>query len=134
MEKRWGHKRGDDSGCFAAALAAVRRWGGCWRIRRSGGWTGALFDPGFSAHVEQGRYGHAAKKATWLYVCGVPPESLPELRWGHDPDAETTRYWVSWCGNATHGQERQRLGKKAALATPPEFQAVLVDIARRVRR
>lgn len=63
---------------------------------RSGGWTGALFDPGFSAHVEQGRYGHAAKKATWLYVCGVPPESLPELRWGHEPDAETTRYWVSW--------------------------------------
>lgn len=28
VEKRWGHKRGDDGGCFAAALAAVRRWGG----------------------------------------------------------------------------------------------------------
>lgn len=28
VEARWGHKRGDDGGCFAAALASVRRWGG----------------------------------------------------------------------------------------------------------
>ena len=28
VEQRWGHKRGDDGGCFAAALASVRRWGG----------------------------------------------------------------------------------------------------------
>ena len=27
VEARWGHKRGEDGGCFAAALAAVRRWG-----------------------------------------------------------------------------------------------------------
>ena len=144
VEKRWGHRRGDDGGCFAAALAAVRRWGGviehpawsdAWahfglpQPSRSGGWAGSLFDPGYSAHVEQGRYGHPAKKATWLYVCGVRPELLPELLWGHEPDSERTRYWVSWCGNATRGQVRPRLGKKAALATPPEFQAVLQGLA-----
>jgi len=28
VEARWGHKRGDDGGCFASALAAVRKWGG----------------------------------------------------------------------------------------------------------
>ena len=28
VEKRWGHTKGDDGGCFAAALAAVRRFGG----------------------------------------------------------------------------------------------------------
>ncbi len=28
VEARWGHKRGDDGGCFAAALASVRKWGG----------------------------------------------------------------------------------------------------------
>ena len=28
VEARWGHRRGDDGGCFAAALGAVRRWGG----------------------------------------------------------------------------------------------------------
>ncbi len=28
VEARWGHKRGEDGGCFAAALASVRTWGG----------------------------------------------------------------------------------------------------------
>lgn len=28
VEARWGHKRGDDGGCFASALANVRRCGG----------------------------------------------------------------------------------------------------------
>ena len=28
VEARWGHKRGEDEGCFASALANVRRVGG----------------------------------------------------------------------------------------------------------
>ena len=28
VEARWGHKKGDDGGCFEAALNAVRTWGG----------------------------------------------------------------------------------------------------------
>jgi len=28
VEARWGHRRGEDGGTFAAGLAAVRRWGG----------------------------------------------------------------------------------------------------------
>lgn len=28
VERQYGHRVGDDGGCFAAALAAVRRWGG----------------------------------------------------------------------------------------------------------
>ena len=28
VEARWGHKRGEDGGCFASALASVRAWGG----------------------------------------------------------------------------------------------------------
>lgn len=28
VEARWGHKKGDDGGCFASALASVRKWGG----------------------------------------------------------------------------------------------------------
>jgi hypothetical protein len=27
-QKRYGHKVGDDGGCFASALASVQRWGG----------------------------------------------------------------------------------------------------------
>jgi hypothetical protein len=28
VEAQWGHRRGDDGGCFASALASVRKWGG----------------------------------------------------------------------------------------------------------
>lgn len=91
VEARWGHKRGDDGGCFAAALAAVRAFGGvlehpaysdAWSAfdlptpNRNGGWQRGSCG-GWSAHVEQGRYGHAAKKATWLYAVS---DYLPALR------------------------------------------------------
>src|SRR5207248_1894555 len=68
-EARFGYKRGDDGGCFEAALHAVRTYGGVlehpayssawahfglakpyWR----GGWSVAL-DGGASCYVEQGR-------------------------------------------------------------------------------
>lgn len=94
VEARWGHRRGDDGGCFASALAAVRTYGGvlehpaysdAWRAYdlprppRHGGWVRGLFCGGWACHVEQGRYGHAAKKSTWLYAHGT---ELPTLRWG----------------------------------------------------
>lgn len=85
--------KGDDGGCFAAALACVRRWGGvlehpeasaAWdhfglaRPPRSGGWIKA--DAwGWTCCVEQGHYGHRARKATWLYAVGT---ALPDLIWG----------------------------------------------------
>ena len=87
-------KLGDDNGCFAAALASVRRWGGilehpadslAWRHfglnapPRAGGWVTADFVGGWTCCVSQGHYGHMAGKRTWLYACGV---GLPELRWG----------------------------------------------------
>lgn len=84
---------GDDGGCFAAALAAVRQWGGvlehpadshAWewfnlsRPPRSGGWVQAD-DIGWTCCVEQGHYGHVSRKATWLYAVGT---NRPELIWG----------------------------------------------------
>ncbi len=143
VEARWGHKRGEDGGCFDAALAAVRRWGGvlehpaysgAWkafnlpRPDRAGGWIRGDCG-GYSCHVEQGRYGHPAKKATWLFVLGT---DLPELRWGFNPD-QKSKALVSWCGNHVASNEnRPRLGKKAAAATPIEFRNVLLNIARSV--
>lgn len=80
--------------------------------------------------MEQGRYGHLAKKATWLYACHA---DLPSLKWGHDPDAKS-KALISWCGNhVSSGEKRPRLGKKAASATPTEFREVLLSIARSVR-
>lgn len=141
VEARWGHKRGEDGGCFASALESVRRWGGvlehpaysdAWSAfilpmpSRWGGWQRG-FCGGWSCHVEQARYGHAAKKATWLYAFGVNP---PEMRWGHAADQEV-KALVSWCGNhVKSGEARPRVGKAAAAATPPLFRDVLLGIAR----
>lgn len=99
VEHVYGHKRGDDGGCFEAALAAVRRFGdvlehpaytdawkafGLPRPLSYWGWTLDL-DGGASCYVEQGRYGLPVKKATWLYAYGV---DLPDLRWGYFPDGK----------------------------------------------
>lgn len=145
VEARWGHKRGEDGGCFAAALASVRRWGGvlehpaysgAWpafglpRPPRHGGWVRGLCG-GWVAHVEQGRYGHPAKKATWLYAFGV--RKLPSLRWGFNPD-QKSKALVSWCGNrVAAGENRPRVGKAAAAATPIPFRDLLLSMARSVR-
>lgn len=141
VEARWGHRRGEDGGCFASALASVRRWGGvlehpaysdAWPAYGlpppvRGGWTRDIFG-GWSAYVEQGRYGHPAKKATWLYACGV--SSPPSLRWGHVP-VRDVRALVSWCGNhVKSGESRPRLSKTVAAATPAEFRDELIGIAR----
>lgn len=141
VEARWGHRRGEDGGCFAAALAAVRTWGGvlehpaysdAWARfdlpvpPRSGGWVRGI-DGGWACHVEQSRYGHVAKKATWLYAFGAP--ALPSLRWGSSLDSEITAL-VSWCGNHVRsGEIRPRVGKAAAARTPEAFRAMLIELA-----
>lgn len=88
------YKLGDDGGCFEAALAAVRRYGGvlehpahshAWKAfgisppTQGAGWQGAddLWG-GWTCYVEQGHYGHMSRKPTWLYCAGV---KLPELNW-----------------------------------------------------
>ena len=77
-------KLGDDGGCFAAALAAVRQFGGvlehpqdshAWKHfgllapPRAGGWIWCDQYGGATCRVEQGFYGHFANKPTWLYAC-----------------------------------------------------------------
>lgn len=133
VEARWGHKRGDDGGCFAAALAAVRRWGGvlehpaytdAWAAHdltappRSGGWTAADYEGGWACHVEQGRYGHVAKKATWLYSVGC---KLPSLRWGPADIGKKSWQW--------YGDERAHVTKVEASSTPLEFRDILIAMA-----
>lgn len=156
--KRWGRfwhgstrkphqfKLGDDSGCFAAALAAVRRWGGviehpeasrAWghfglnAPPRHGGWVSADFVGGWTCCVEQGFYGHMARKPTWLYAHGI---ELPQLRWGV---GEQRLHPVAL---ARHGYEKaRRIGMMAMVggkdkerirdATPIEFRDTLIAMA-----
>jgi hypothetical protein len=84
---------GDDGGCFQAAFRSVRRWSGVLEHpadsrafghfglpipKRAAGWTAPDTCGGRSCYVEQGHYGHAARKATWLYAVGI---EFPELIW-----------------------------------------------------
>lgn len=143
VQHRWGHRVGDDGGAFSSALHAVRCWGGvlehpahskAWPAYglptppRGGGWARAL-DGGWVCHVEQGHYGHPARKATWLYAVGC---ELPSLRWGCVEEPEAL---VSWCANRVReGESRRRVGKAEASRTPEAFREVLLSMARSVRR
>lgn len=141
VEARWGHKRGEDGGCFESALRSVRTYGGvlehpaysdAWKkfnlpYPHPGGWQRGICG-GWVCHVEQGHYGHPAKKATWLYAFGV--SELPSLEWRTIPDGESTSL-VSWCGNKVKsGEIRPRVGKVAASKTPDKFREILIQIAR----
>lgn len=143
VEARWGYKRGEDGGCFVSALASVRQWGGvlehpaystAWPAfglpvpPSAGGWQQG-FCGGWTCHVEQGLYGHPARKATWLYAVGV---DMPALKWGRAPKGSAL---VSWCRNHVKSSEqRQRVGKKVAASTPDDFRDVLIELARSVSR
>lgn len=133
-------KLGDDDGCFAAALDAVRKWGGvlehpeashAWtafglnKPPRGGGWITADFEGGWTCCVEQGHYGHWARKATWLYAVGI---ELPKLEWargkqrlpGHLENYERARRTgIPQC-----------LSKRQRAATPAPFRDLLLSIAR----
>jgi hypothetical protein len=142
----WPRKvKGDDDGCFAAALAAVRRFGGIlehpqdsWAWKHfglnlppvTGGWIVADFEGGWTCRIEQGAYGHLARKGTWLYAHSV---DLPSLRWGTAPGD-----FVRLDGGFHSAEERrravktgacQRLSHRQRAATPLAFRDLLISIA-----
>jgi hypothetical protein len=132
-------QKGDDSGCFESALAAVRHWGGvlehpeashAWAAfgltapPRSGGWVAADFGGGWTCCVEQGHYGHRARKATWLYACGV---DLPSLKWGSS--GKRARLDGGWHHGDQDRYDGPRLTTAECLGTPVEFRDLLISIA-----
>lgn len=141
--------KGDDGGCFAAALEALRKWGGVlehpayshawfahglpwppaqgWQLDLMGGWC---------CYVEQGWYGHKARKPTWLYATHLV--SPPTLRWGRGEQRLDPRQL------ARYGRKKaSRMGivalmggggnSKQRSATPTEFRDRLLAIARECR-
>lgn len=141
---------GDDGGCFAAALAAVRLFGGvlehpeashAWRAHgllappRWGHWVPAGDWIGWTCCVEQGHYGHEARKATWLYAAHV---DLPSLRWGACSGKK--RLEDGYASAAARRDAREagapplpRIAEALRAATPPEFRELLLSIARSAR-
>lgn len=141
VEHRYGHKKGDDGGCFASALESVRRWGGvlehpahtdAWVAYGlpepiEAGWL-RTFCGGWVAAVEQGNYGHRARKPTWLYANGVLP---PPLKWGRSVDSDAAislGFKDSWKRRA--GGDVKEMPKREKLATPRPFRDLLLSIAR----
>jgi hypothetical protein len=137
---RWGgeHNRpGNDGGCFASALAAVRTWGGvlehpaqsrAWPAHGLSepagiGWQRTT-DGGWVCEVWQSAYGHRAAKATWLYAdrIGIPPS----LDWRRPPGS----HQVGFQDRRGKARNKPTLSRKEASATPLEFRDVLLAIAR----
>lgn len=148
--KRTGVRKikGDDGGCFESALASVRKWGGvlehpwgshAWphfglnKPNRRGGWVAADLLGGWTCCVEQGRYGHYARKPTMLYAFGI---ELSELRWGIS-EAQLDPVIVARMGL----KRAKRLGEVGArgggtdstprIHTPTEFRDLLIGMARK---
>lgn len=144
-------KKGDDGGCFSAALASVRKWGGvlehpwgshAWphfglnKPDRAGGWIAADNPGGWTCCVEQGQYGHYARKPTLLYAFGC---ELPELAWGHreaklDPEVVLRmglKRAKRLCEVSARGGGTD---STARIHTPLVFRELLITMARSVTR
>lgn len=146
--KRTGQRKikGDDGGCFASALNAVRLYGGviehpwgshAWPHHglnvppRSGGWIAADFYGGWTCCVEQGRYGHYARKPTLLYAVGV---DLPELDWGVSepsfPPEAIEKHGLAYCKRAGElAFKGGGIDSSARIGTPAQFRDLLIQMA-----
>lgn len=145
------HRKGDDDGCFEAALKAVRAFGGvlehpkdshAWaafdliRPPNDGGWVAADWQGGFTCCVEQGHYGHLSRKPTWLYAVSV---DLPSLIWRRGEQC-LPQWMIERYGYA----KARRIGVMAMVGgkdktrirntTPPGFRDVLISLARSVQK
>lgn len=138
---------GEDDGCFASALTAVRNYGGvlehpagskAWdfygltKPRAMNGWIRADEWDGWTCQVDQRHYGHFAPKPTWLYACKV---DLPNLNW-----SKSDRTPPQWMIDRYGERKARRIGQVAMVggkdktrirnATPIEFRDVLIAMAR----
>jgi hypothetical protein len=141
---RWGgeHNRpGNDMGCFAAALRAVRTWGGVLEHpAKSRAWAafgipkpighGWVKVPcgGWTCEVWQSAYGHRANKATRLYfVGGTTP---PDLDWSKPVGT----HQVGFHDQRGPLRNKPTLSRREANATPEPFRDLLIDMVRTVKR
>lgn len=143
------YRLGEDQGCFAIALMAVRNYGGviehpahshAWAAfglaQPSGpGWHQADQFGGWTCQVEQGHYGHMSRKLTWLYACKT---ERPELAWGPSEQrihpVALERYGYETARRIgmmamVGGKDKTRIRN----ATPVAFRDVLIRLAQSSR-
>lgn len=138
---------GDDGGCFLSAVADVRRCGGVLEHpagshafarfsmpipNPKGGWSEPDEFGGRSCRVDQGVYGHPAKKATWLYA--VLPV-YPELDWSRAVGktrlelGPRSKEHAKAIRSAPGYVPPKRLSKAERIHTPEKFAALLMGMA-----
>lgn len=147
-------EKGDDGGCFAAALEAVETYGGviehprgshAWahfgipRPPKGGGWVPGPDGYGWTCEVYQGHYGHKALKPTWLYYVGA--SKPPALKWGKPEGEFMTVAGTSFKSVAARREAEAkgwryapRLPTALRNATPIPFRDLLLSLAREVVR
>ena len=140
-----GYRIGDDGGCFESALADVDKWGGvlehpagslAWKhfgltrpvrgrwLETPGGWV---------TEVDQGRYGHRARKRTWLYVSapGAAHCMRPqELDWGVAESDVIVSGFTHQPKGGHVACEHRRVRPAEASRTPVAFRDLLLELAR----
>ena len=115
------------------AVQQVRRWGGVlehpkysklWRhCNLPVGRTDADEFGGWTLETDQHRFGHAAEKATWLYIVGASPSAVLPLLPPRRPGKPATHFWE---GN---GPGKAEGGKAARILYPAKFARFLLLIA-----
>lgn len=142
---------GDDGGCFDAAILTVRTCGGvlehpeashAWRAHgvrkppRWGGWIDAGDGIGWTCCVEQGHYGHRARKATWLYAAHVA--DLPDAIWGPSVGVRLDEGFHTVAERRAARESgrapRVRLSTADNIRTPVAFAEWLIELAASARR
>ena len=89
----------------------------------------ADFEGGWTCCVDQGAYGHRARKTTWLYANGV---DLPPMEWGRAKG----EFMLLRAVSERRMQERGMLAcqpvvrRRECIATPKPFRDLLLSIAR----
>lgn len=128
-EKRYGHTVGGDGGCFAHALAAVKRCRGvlehpagslAWvefALPRPKGFGWMHYDGVWVCEVWQSAYGHLARKRTWLLYVGEKPL---DLRW----ERPKGTHQIGW-----FDRKKPTLSKTESKRTPTLFAEALVRLA-----
>jgi hypothetical protein len=135
-QARYGYLKGEDGGCFASALASVRRVGG---VLEHPAWTAAWAahdlnpPPAFGwarslsgewvCEVAQSAYGHRAQKLTWLLYVGAEPPA--PLNWARPKGAGV----VSGARNNSGRPLSERVWSAEASRTPLAFKEALFSLA-----
>lgn len=105
VEKAHGYRVGDDGGVFAAALAAVRTWGGvlehpAWSLAWPAfglteppafGWAKSIGGE-WCCQIAQAAYGHEATKLTWLVLIGADPPR--DTNWARPRGSKTLTHFA----------------------------------------